>query len=139
MTIEQLLRTYEDTLIWIERRMRPEVLERNKETPEMQATAKLTAYTMFEKLRDFADGGDPNLELDRYFEKKNGEPLKKGVVEFPMEGILNYRGLKLPVYSDDYGQCRFVVYKDREVPLDNMGQLIDWYYALDGLIDGVPA
>ena len=119
--------------------MRPEALERNEETPETWATAKLTAYMMFEHLRDYADGGDPNLEFDKYFEKTEGEPLKKGAAEFPVEGILKYRGLELPVYSDDCGQCRFVVYKDGEVPLDNMGQPIDWYRALDSLIDGVTA
>lgn len=139
MTMEQLLGIYEDTLAWIERRTRHEALERNKETPEMWATAKLAAYMMFEKLRDHADGGNPNLEFDKYFEKKEGEPLKRGDAEFPMEGILRYRGVELPVYSDDYGQCRFVVYKGREIPLDNMGYPIDWYCALDDLIDGVTA
>lgn len=139
MTIEQLLGIYEDTLAWIGRRTKPEVLERNKETPEMWATAKLAAYMMFEKLRDYADGGNPNLEFGKYFEKKEGEPLKKDGVEFPMAGILRYRGLELPVYFDDSGQCLFVVYKDKEIPLDNMGYSIDWYCALDDLIDGVTA
>ena len=139
MTMEQLLGIYEDTLAWIERRMKPEVLKRNGETPEMWATAKLAAYMMFEKLRDCADGGNPNLEFGKYFDKKEGESLKKDGAEFPMVGILRYRGLELSVYFDDSGQCLFVVCKGREIPLDNMGYSIDWYCTLDDLIDGVTA
>lgn len=101
MTFEKLLRIHEGNLAWIKRQMAAADTEIEKSRWQ-GATAMEGVW--FGQLKSECDDYDPTQWTESATEEDK--------VAFSFDGakpemMLTYRGHKLPMYSDDYGQCYF--------------------------------
>ena len=104
MTFEKLLEIHKNNLFWIKRRMAAEADEK-----DYWKGAIAMESIWFGQLKSECDDYNPTqwirpaTEEDKVdFSFDNDKP----------EAILTYRGHKLPIYIDDYGQCYFTKFDD---------------------------
>lgn len=138
MTFDELFAQYKALIDWIDRRMKPEVLEFHHESVDNWKYAKHTVFLMFERLRYYTEEGIPNLYECLTREGIEDYPPKMyDNYKCPVIGLLNYRDEVFPVYDDDYGQQVFIIVNGQEITVDSLGGETDWYYELDRIIDNI--
>ena len=138
MTHKQLFNKYQNMLDWINRRLEPDSLKFYEESAESWKHAKEVAFTMYQDIRHYVEGGIPNDEECFDYSSKLIAAYKPYKDQFPCIGLLKYRDQTWPIYSDDYGCQDFIVIEDDyQIPVCNMAGCLDWYYELDRIIDKI--
>lgn len=136
MKHNELLSEYERQLEWIDRRTKEKTLEFYGEDASTWKHAKEIAFHMYENLRHLCDdGGGFPTSLDQ--PKRRIAAYKHGKNKFPCVGVVEYRREIIPVYSDDYGMRRFMVYQGHEITYDSIGGMTDWYFEVDRYKDKI--
>jgi len=148
MTADDLFNTYKRTLEWIERRLKPDTLKFYGDEARDWKYAKDVAFSMYQSLRHYVDGGVPKFDESVFYDKslvEGVEPYKieynvngeTRISEFPAIGVLKYRGNEYVIYNDDYGMNSFIVLDGRTLQIDGLGGMTDWYYMIDLSIDRI--
>ena len=109
----------------------------NREDPE-NYIAKYTVFSLYQDYRLWVDGGIPRL-FDCLEFRDDLPPYVFADTGYTCSciGILKYRKLELPVYTDSYGCQDFVIYNGVDISVQGMGGEYDWYYELDYHIDNI--
>lgn len=106
MTFETLLKIHEDNLAWIKRQM-------SEANTEIEKSYWQGAFTMegvwFGQMKSECDDYDPTQWTESATEEDKAKFCFDGAKP---EMMLAYRRHKLPIYSDDYGQCYFTRVND---------------------------
>lgn len=104
MTFEKLLEIHKDNLFWIKRRM---AAEADKKDYWQGAIAMECIW--FGQLKSECDDYNPTQWTKPATEE---DKVDFSFDDDKPEMILTYRGYKLPIYVDDYGQCYFTRFDD---------------------------
>ena len=109
MKHEDLFKEYQNKLAWIDRRLKPDVLEFYNEKAEAWKHAKEVVFQMYQHLRYFCEDGLPNETCFVYSKDLGIESLitDDGMI-YPCIGTLQYRNRTFPIYNDDYGMQAFI-------------------------------
>jgi len=107
MTFKDLLDAHEGNIEHARRMMQPDILAMTMKTEEYWRGYIYSSFQMFQTLRNYCDDGYPKIRTDLTEEEKVEFDTEK---DFPLYGIMEYRGIKVPVYDDDYGQQMFAIY-----------------------------
>lgn len=139
MTFKNLFSEYQDTLDWIERMKSLKDVLHKQDVEYDWKMSKLVAFQMFQHLRHYIDDGEPKIEDCLTTDGVENYPPKiyDNGYECPVIALLHYRGETYPVYNDDYGQQDFIVIDDKDIPIQGLGGVYDWYNEIDYIIDDI--
>ena len=106
---ENLLKDYEHQLDYIKRMIEPRTLSFYKKTRDYWEGYFWGVFQIFQEMKDYCPDFNPKMR----------EATKEEEKEFlyqdqPPCGVLEYRGLRVPIYDDDYGQQVFMVFNGKE-------------------------
>ena len=104
MTFEKLLEIHKNNLFWIKRRMAAE----DDKIDYWQGAIAMEGI-WFGQLKSECDDYNPTQWIRPATEE---DKVDFSFDDDKPEAILTYRGHKLPIYIDDYGQCYFTRFDD---------------------------
>lgn len=125
MKFEDLLYTYEWQLDYVKRMSKPESLSFYKKTEEYLRGYKAACNRWFEEMKSECEDFNPRIEkTTEENRRENGDLLI---------GYLNYRGERIPVYNDDYGQQLYIIYENEVISggCYNLFPEYDFCYSID--------
>lgn len=132
LTFEDLLYEYESQLCYIKRMIEPKTLSVYNMTKEYWEGYYYAVFHWFETMKDYCTDFDPlmreaTIKEEQEFLYENQPPC----------GVLDYRGVRAPVYDDDYGQQLFMVFRGQIYGggAFNTAPERDFCYIIDGIID----
>ncbi len=108
LTFKDLLADYEQQLAYIKRMIEPETLSFYGKTLDYWEGYFWGVFRTFEEIKIYTDF---NPHIRKATTKEEKEFLYLGQ---PPCGVLDYRGLKIPIYDDDPGQQFFMVFEGEE-------------------------
>ena len=112
MEFIEILEKYENDIDYVNRMLSPKCLSFYKKTKEYWAGYKRAVYNWFQFMK-LECNFKPETEEISEEESRNLIYVDEfNNYYFPFQW-LKYRGEKIPVYSDDYGQQDFIVYKGK--------------------------
>lgn len=97
-------------------------------------------HSLFNRLKMICDDFDPTIRYVKSDESKRfeySETINGETIDWPIYGILEYRGKTIPVYLDDCGQSLFARYDNHTFGggTYNMHPEFDFCYWIDYNID----
>lgn len=142
MKFEDLLKEYEQQLVYVDRMTNPDTLSFYHKTKEYWDGYLNGCFHWFEKMKLECDDFKPGINQD--FSKEEEDKYKYNIknndeedTEYPLYGLLEYREEKIPVYIDENGQQLFIVYQEQEISGGsfNIHCEEDFCYAIDQIKD----
>lgn len=117
MKFEDLLKEYEQQLVYVNRMTNPNTLSFYHKTKEYWDGYLNGCFHWFEKMKLECEDFNPIINQDFSGEEKEKYKynIKNNNEEYPLYGLLEYRGEKIPVYIDEDGQQLFAVYQEQEI------------------------
>ena len=125
MTFEELLEAYEDKLEWV-------VIQKKRKYFD-QDYLKGYYYGLRQMFHDCKSLIDFKPQID----KPTPEEKEKYNTENEVVGVLHYRGVKAPIYCDDYGQQEYIIYEGKTYSGGSYNFMAAWDFCdyLDDVLD----
>jgi len=138
MEFTKVLEKYESEINYANRMLSPECLSFYKKTEEYWRGYKKAMYKWLQFMKLHCNFTPETEQMS----KKESEQLiyvdEFNNYYYPYQWLV-YRGEKIPVYNDDYGQQDFVIYKGKGFYAGayNMDTLYDFCSFIDTIKDGI--
>lgn len=140
MKFEDLLKKYEQQLVYVNRMTNPDTLSFYHKTKEYWEGYLDCCFNWFERVKEECEDFKPTIREAKKEEREKYKYITKSEnneKEWPLEGVLEYRGEAVPVYSDDDGQQLFIIFQGEEISggCYNTQCVYDFCYMIDKIKD----